>query len=403
MSAKVPRNHTSGTPARRGWWAAATGILAVLVGLSASSAHSLPLSASAQLYQLYLPRVGRPWSLYCPLAGESGTDSGSASQLIQPRPETVVRASLAREPDHYVQRSGEDLVLSGEPYHFVGTNAHYLAGPFFPEDRMEEVISTLAASGVDVVRVFVEPWCNLARVQRMLDLGGQHDLRFILTLQDFYGKQDGWWFKSEYKTKGLPHIRNIVPLFADRPEVLMWELMNEPLCPAEDANKACWEALYLWARVTSAEIKRLDPNHLVSAGTLRAGFEEQAVDTFRRLHALRTIDIVSVHGEGGKLAQGERALEQAIAHELGKPVYFGEVHIPGHDKQCQPLSETVLDQRAQAIAADLDQLPALGIDGYLLWQFAYGGVDMGTHKQYFCGELEYFADDPAWQVFREHK
>jgi len=298
---------------------------------------------------------------------------------------------------------GEDLVLNGEGYRFVGTNAHYLAGPFFPEDLMEEVISTLAGSGVDVVRVFVEPWCDLGRVLRMLDLGGLHGMRFILTLQDFYGKQDGWWFKSEYKTKGLPHIRNIVPLLADRPEVLMWELMNEPICPAEDANKACWDALHLWARVTSAEIKRLDPNHLVSAGTLRAGFKEQAIDTFRRVQALDTIDLVSVHGEGGKLSQGERALEQDIAHELGKPIYFGEVHIPGHDKQCQPLSATALDQRAQAIASDLDQLQALGIDGYLLWQFAYGGVDMGTHNQYFCGELEYFADDPAWQVLREHK
>jgi hypothetical protein len=162
----------------------------------------------------------------------------------------------------------------------------------------------------------------------MLDLGSQYGIRFILTLQDFYGKTDGWWFKEEFKSKDLPHIGNIVGLFGSRPEVLMWELMNEPSCPAEDADSACWDALHRWAEVSSAEIKRMDPNHLVSAGTYRAGFEKHAIDTFHGIQALDTIDAVSVHGTGGKLTLGEREMERAIAAELDKPFYFGEVHIP---------------------------------------------------------------------------
>jgi len=44
-----------------------------------------------------------------------------------------------------VTRRGENQQLDGRPYAFVGTNVSYLAGPFFPEEKMEEVISLLAA------------------------------------------------------------------------------------------------------------------------------------------------------------------------------------------------------------------------------------------------------------------
>ena len=68
----------------------------------------------------------------------------------------------------------------------------------------------------------------------MLDLGSHYNVRFILTLQDFFGNLDGSCFER-YKTADLPHIRDVVPRFAQRPEVLMWELMNEPTCPAGDS------------------------------------------------------------------------------------------------------------------------------------------------------------------------
>ncbi len=371
-----------------------------MASLCAAKAQSSLPAAPPEMHTVFLPLVAQPWTLYQPLAGSSVSDSPTVAVA---RPALAARLLGARQPSAFVQRKGENLVLNGEPYSFVGTNAYYLAGPFFPEEYMADVIATLAARGVEVIRVFTEPWCDLGRVERMLDLGGQYGIRFILTLQDFYGKTDGWWFKEEYKTKGLPHIHNIVSLFANRPEILMWELMNEPLCPAQDADKACWEALYHWAQVTSEEVKRLDPNHLVSAGTYRAGFDALAIETFRRIQALDTIDLVSVHGEGGKLAAGERQMERGLARELGKPIYFGEVQITGLDKQCQPLSEGALQERAEAITADLKVLEDLGIDGYLLWQYAYGGVDMGTHMQYFCGALEYFADDPAWQVLQDFR
>lgn len=377
---------------------ALVGLLAVVVAL-VLAVPALPAQSLFSAARLYLPLMRQAHRLYLP-SGVPGAKAGGRAER-----QTLFGPALlaaAGAPSGFVTRVGEQLQLNGEPYTFVGANVSYLASPFFPAERMEEVVATMATRGVQVLRVWAEPWCDLDRVEEMLDLGGQYGVRFILTLQDFYGRTDGYWFKEEFKTKGLPHIQNLVPRFAERPEILMWELMNEPTCPAEDANRACWEALYNWARVESEEIKKLDPNHLVAVGTQRAGFEPLEIETFRHIHALSTIDIVSVHAQAGKLAHGERELERSIAHDLGKPIYFGEVYEYGMDKDCRTLPQATLQERAAAIAGDLDQLPATGIDGYLLWQYAYGTVDLDDGTiQHFCGVYDYADDDPVWEVLLE--
>jgi len=368
--------------------------VALVIALALPAVQARSLFATARLY---LPVARQAHRLYLPPGTPLTSAAGPAESQRLFGPPALLAA--AGPPSGFVNRVGEELRLNGQPYTFVGANVSYLASPFFPEARMEEVIAALAVRGVQVIRVFTEPWCDLDRVERLLDLGSQYGLRYILTLQDFYGRTDGYWFKEEFKTEGLPHIREIVPRFAERPEILMWELMNEPTCPAQDADRACWEALLNWAQVTSQEIKTLDPNHLVSAGTQRAGFSARAIETFRRIHALPTIDVVSVHGQAGKLDQGERELERSIAHELGKPVYFGEVYQRGMDEDCRPLAEARLVERAAAISRDLTQLTATGVDGYLLWQYAYGAVELEDGRtQHFCGVYDYADKDPVWDV-----
>ncbi len=361
-------------------WLTLVGSLVVMLSLpTANAQQQLPIpAAQAQEYRLYLPAQQKdaPFRVSLPL-------------FVSPTQGALLQRSgigFAQQRPGFVQRVGEHLQLDGQPYTFVGTNVSYLAGPFFPETYTEEIVSFLASKGVQVIRVWVEPWCDLERVARLVDLAGKYNVRLILTLQNFFGNEDGYWFKEKYKTRDLPHIRNTVPCFADRPEVLMWELMNEPTCPAQDANQACWDALYNWAQVTSQEVKRLDPNHLVSVGTYHAGFDSSAMEAFRRIHALDTIDVISVHYEAGKIAQ--RELD--IAHDLGKPIYLGEVYMLAYDKDCHLLSEDILDRRAQVIARDIEQSRQLGIDGYLLWQYLHDG----------CGVTDYLPTDPVWEVIR---
>ncbi|MGB9879300.1 MAG: cellulase family glycosylhydrolase, partial [Anaerolineae bacterium] len=357
------------------------GLVVALLSLPVANAQRESPSSGLQEeeYQLYFPvlQFNNPYyKIFLPF------------YHLSPQEASVQHASMQsmQKPSGFVQRVGEDLQLDGQPYTFVGTNVSYLAGPFFPEVYMEEIVSFLANSGVQVIRVWTEPWCDMERVVRLVDLAGKYNVRLILTLQNFFGHKDGWWFKSKAETVDLPHIRNIVPLFANRPEVLMWELMNEPTCPAEDANPSCWNAFVRWAEVTSGEIKRLDPNHLVAVGTQHAGFDDQALDAFRRVHALDTIDIISVHWNVG----GTPQKELDIARELGKPVYLGETYMLAYDKECHLLSDSILEERAQAVAHDIERSRQLGIDGYLLWQYIHDG----------CGVTDYLPTDPVWQVIR---
>jgi hypothetical protein len=250
-------------------WLVVACLVLVRVSLPAARADKQEPSVAAQPYQLYIPIARAPLRQFLLLFG-GYAPAQQLSATEDPAARLLQQSTMLTSPS-YVIRQDEGLVLDGQPYTFIGTNVSYLAGPFFPEEKMEETISFLAGTGVQVIRVWVEPWCDLDRVERMLDLGRLYNVRFILTLQDFFGNQDGYWFKVKYETIDLPHIRNIVPRFANRPEVLMWELMNEPTCPAQDADQACWEALYQWARVTSQEVKRLDPYHLVSSGRQSGG------------------------------------------------------------------------------------------------------------------------------------
>jgi len=383
---------------------ALVGMLVLAPGLSAPQAQAPLAQPTPHLRHLYLPGMGQPCQLYVPIFLDSFS-AGAETEAMADQAQRAARVSssgLARPTMGFVSRHGPTLLVDGQPYTFVGVNVPYLAGPFFPEDKAEGIMPQLAANGVQVVRIWVEPWCDLDRVERLLNLGRAYGLRFILTLQDFYGQEDGSWFKGNHETD-LRHIRSIVPRFAGRPEVLMWELMNEPTCPAADAGQDCWDALYRWAQTTSEEIRRLDPNHLISVGTQRAGFVSGAMEAFRRFHSLDSIDAISLHGEVGKLGQDEFEQEMAIARELGKPVYLGELYMHGADEGCQPLLAEALQQRAEAVARDSAQTREAGVDGYLLWQYGYpDGVDMGSHIQYFCGVYDYFDDDPVWEVFKEH-
>jgi len=373
-----------------------------LICILSGSLGLFAVLAQGPAHSVYLPQVSGGYRVLLPhtISDPSSVpfDSRDAAPAVAPAPPPSQVGDAGRAPAGFVARNGDHFELDGRPWAFVGVNVSYLAGPFFPEDQMEPVIAYLAGAGVQVIRVWVQPWCRVERVERMLDLGGQYGLRFILTLQDFYGQESGDWFRTQYATVDLPHIRSLVPRLAGRPEVLMWELMNEPTCPVADAGADCWDAVFAWAQAASREVKRLDPNHLVAIGTQRAGFDAHAIDTFARMQALESIDAVSVHCQAEKIAQGELKQELAIARELDKPIYLGEVTMRGLQENCQPLPGDALEVRARAIAAAWAAARQEGADGFMLWQYACRVDTAPQATRYFCGVYDYWAGDPVWAV-----
>lgn len=301
-------------------------------------------------------------------------------------------------PKGFVTAQGARLVLDGKPYYFLGVNASYLMLPYFPEREIEPVLAYLAGTGgVNVVRFWIEPGQSLDRLERVLDLGRKYGLRFVIALQNYYFYKDQNWFATHYKEIDLPHVRAVVSRFRHRPEVLMWELMNEPGCGPENGSQECCDHVYRWAQEVSALIKQLDPYHLVSVGTMFRGWTKAEQDNYERLHALTTVDVVSIHRSMGETAKGE----MRVAEALNKPVFVGEAYYQAYDEGCRLLSGSVLQERARFLAQDLEWSFSHGLDGYLLWQHNPGRVILEDGKtQWFCDVYSYLVGDPVYPLFK---
>jgi len=389
--------------------------VASLVAGTAVAAQGSPAPQATQVWRYFLPSVSEPISdsvsyaesllpnTYLPSLSGPGTPTAAPVKpslelsAAKPTPVPSLIAMQSAEAEGtcpgYVGREGDQLVLGGQPFTFVGTNVSYLMHDYFPEAEVEVVLRYLSQAGATVLRVWVFPGHDLDRAERLFDLGRDYDLRFVVTLVNYYFDKGGWWFDPlHYSKEYLPHVQKTVARFRDRPEIIMWELMNEPNCSGGDEN--CPGNMLRWAEAVSKEIKALSPCHLVTTGTIRIDVGGEAY--YSSLHALPAIDVVSIHRAADLWLEDEIR----VARELDKPVLVGEIYAVAQDGGCKPLYDGVREDRAKLIAEDLDRTWAEGVDGYLLWEYGHGTVVNGEQIQYYCGGMDYLQDDPVWPLLQ---
>lgn len=130
--------------------------------------------------------------------------------------------------------------------------------------------------------------------------------------------------------------------YSEDPAIMTWELANEPRAFSNE-NKLPFQN---WVNETSAYIKSLDSNHLVTIGSEgKAGCEDD-IDLFEKIHSSKSVDYMTVHiwpFNWGWLnpedMQGtmSKAIENTgkyidehlvIAHKLNKPLVFEEFGLP---------------------------------------------------------------------------
>jgi len=360
-----------------------------IVRLTATPGAYPALSGSAQASESPTP----PYLLFPYVFW--GTIPGVAAPLPAPR----LAASQARPARAgFVVAQGGQLVLDGQPYHFLGVNATYLTLTYFLDEQVEPIIRYLAETqGVNVIRLFFTPGQDMGRLQMILDLGSKYNIRYIVALQNYHYHKSQSWFAERYMEEDLPHLRETVTRFRDRSEILMWEMMNEPGCGPENGSKQCVDHMYDWAQAVSQETKQLDPDHLISSGMVLRGWTKNEQKNYERIHALPTIDVVSIHRRTGKTSRGE----MRVAEKTGKPVFVGEAYSHAYNDQCRPINSKILQKRADHIADDLEWSFQHGLDGYLLWQHDPGEIPVqGDNRRWFCEANSYLAGDPVYEVFR---
>ena len=248
------------------------------------------------------------------------------------------------------------FVRDGKPYYFVGTNFWYGAilgseGEGGNRERLHKELDFLKSIGINNLRVLVgadgengiktrvEPSLQvapgvyndtiLAGLDYFMNELRERDMTAVLYLNNSWEWSggysvylqwsghgdavvpavDGWPAYMEY-VKQFPQSDSAKALFAnhvnyivsrtnrynqikyvDDPTIMSWQIGNEPRA-FSDENK---EPFARWMADVAAQIKSLDPNHMVSSGSEGAWGCEMDMNLFEKIHADPNINYLNIH------------------------------------------------------------------------------------------------------------
>ena len=248
------------------------------------------------------------------------------------------------------------FVRDGKPYYFVGANFWYGAilgseGEGGNRERLHKELDFLKSIGINNLRVLVgadgengiktrvEPSLQvapgvyndtiLAGLDYFMNELRERDMTAVLYLNNSWewsggysvylqwsghGEAvvpavDGWPAYMEY-VKQFPQSDSAKALFAnhvnyivsrtnrynqikyvDGPTIMSWQIGNEPRA-FSDENK---EPFARWMADVAAQIKSLDPNHMVSSGSEGSWGCEMDMNLFEKIHADPNINYLNIH------------------------------------------------------------------------------------------------------------
>jgi mannan endo-1,4-beta-mannosidase len=113
--------------------------------------------------------------------------------------------------------------------------------------RLDYVVSSASSHGIKLIVNFVNNWG---------DYGG------MPAYNTYYGTtKTAWYTDSKVQAQYQAYIKAVVSRYKDSTAIFAWELANEPRC------NGCNPSIVTdWATKTSAYIKSLDSNHMITMG-----------------------------------------------------------------------------------------------------------------------------------------
>lgn len=237
------------------------------------------------------------------------------------------------------------LMLDDKPYTIRGLNVYDLVEVGQrSQQELRETLQLMADTGVNSVRMLALSKHSPADVLRVLDTAKEMglDLKFIPVLGNHwehveaghsaYTKDDNW-YRKDFEHHYWPAAKALVNALMDRPEILMWELMNEP--------EASSDALRGFADEVSSRIRALYdqreqesgqelPRHLIGLGTRSVGRYGEEINgmeghEYKDLYGLPNLDVATTHDYTGSTLEGSIQDEMRYARELNKPFFLGEI------------------------------------------------------------------------------
>lgn len=367
---------------------------------------------------------------------------GTCSGTFYPSPSMTLQTTVSPSLNPgFVTRSGTSLMLNGSVYRFTGFNMPY-AMPWhtFAPSNSTELDGWNPAQ--TVVRIFafqtyniVSGAINWTAMDAMLATIAAHGKKVILVLGNSWNgvggsNDDGaekflaWWqgggasgYDTFVQTASAPaqvvtyreYVRQIVTRYASNPTILMWQLVNEG--DASTSAGVCSEASALTAQYNFATdvgglVKSIDPNHLVSLGSVSGECGSNTTD-YATLYANPQIDVADYHGYAYPTSSMDNTdafngLQTTLNNcaTANKPLIFGESGIDWVNETPpyggSPISPNTLSERAILLGNKVAAQFAAGIAGMLMWSWRSTPATPGDQGDY---GYEFGVGDPALANF----
>lgn len=306
-----------------------------------------------------------------------------------------------------VQVQGQQFLLDGRPFKFVGANLREFPFygradvlPFTQEGHQTQQLQAMQAMGMRVVRMHachkhVSTADARSLLGRALDRIHAHGLLAIVVLNDALGE---FWVpgderfhrhvlghldKHEYFHQGgyhenyLPFVREVVSSYADHPAIFAWELGNEYAIHPQPATPEDGEAFYRFVETVSGVIRSLDSNHLITTGLVNTGHVApndrsglNRLEYGKRLYGLPTVDFLTVHFYEGNGEEQNSLLDLEIARQVEKPIIVEEWGATGGNRA---------ELTSQRIAFWMER----GASGWLQWGLSATQFNIGVGDNTF--------------------
>jgi photosystem II stability/assembly factor-like uncharacterized protein len=339
-----------------------------------------------------------------PLGEQAPPTKLEKETTTSPETETTVTEPTPTPQLPLVEIDADCFMLKGEPFRFIGANIPYFG--FYPEYgySIEEAIKSASETGISVIRIYVwfgdRPWAGtLEDIDLVLDIAARHGIYVIMTLTDCC--QGEWGQDLEDYFRIVPHcdltsksaldsfkqyIDTVVTrqntvngrIYRQDTTIFAWDIANEPILhhytPQETRE---------WLEETSDYVKQLDPNHLVTIGTV--GWLGDMYESYGpRYEALNvpSIDFFSFHmyPPAGYSPPGAGESDEYLdsikfrAHTLlsmGKPVIMEEF---GYEAQNHRVVLEAARQKAGGLQRwlniyryQMDTAFRAGVSGAMFW------------------------------------
>ncbi|MFN8576539.1 MAG: cellulase family glycosylhydrolase [Candidatus Sericytochromatia bacterium] len=333
------------------------------------------------------------------------------------------------------------IMLKEKEFKISGINVYDLADVAKrSQSELESTLKTIASSGANTVRFWAftrnEPqdFIKIFDTSKKLGL----DLKFIPVLGDHWEhieayRKDDKWYSGNYKNQDMinkpstsnqqktetymQHIKETIPAFMNRDEILMIELMNEP-----EANH---KALKTFADDVSTTIREMYtnseketgktiPKHLISLGTLGGETRNGMVGhDYKDLFTLPNIDVATAHDY---TFNDKKSTEYSVsplfkdymryAKELNKPFFLGEIGVKVRNDGVENSNNKVIRTNEEAMKIMKNRIKAyenVGFAGGLVWGPQPEGKGMDGSGHGFTYKTGDKVEESIKSVFQEFK